>query len=213
MDATKNISGITASPREEDHRLFQAALATVEAAGFIPRRQPTLADVMKSDSTLLLHWLRARPMTVLLSLRDADDEQFFSNVWVDPVERTRLSATDLVELIHDVAAATGRSGELGRINVIFDPGTESSGSLSFRLGLDVVDVSFDFDPDFGDDRAQDRILEALAPAGTVPHLIHDGASARCLVVWAPADNTPFVDALDAENQTDAEGLQPPADPR
>ena len=186
---------------EADHRLFEAALATLESAGFIPRHEPSLADVAQKGNSVLLRWLRARPLTVLLSLRDVDDEQFFDHVWVDPVEYTRLSAGELVELVHDVAAATGREDELGGVRVIFDPGTECSGSLSYRIGQDVADVSFDMDPEFGDENAEARIARDLAPGGTVPHLLFDRASARCTVVWAPADHESFFDALDAENQT------------
>ena len=189
---------------EADYRLFEAALATLESAGFVPRHEPSLADVTQKGNSVLLRWLRARPLTVLLSLRDVDDEQFFDHVWVDPVEYTRLSAGELVELVRDVAAATGRKDELGGVRVIFDPGSACSGSLSYRLGQDVVDVSFDMDPDFGDEAAEAQIVRALAPEGTVPHLLFDRASARCTVVWAPVDNGSFFDALDAENQTAVE---------
>lgn len=196
----------TPAPVEADYRLFEAALATIESAGLLPRHRPSLEDVVGKGNSLLLRWMRARPMTVLLSLRDVDDEQFFDHVWVDPVESTRLSAADLVELVRDLAVATGREDELGGVRVMFEPGTTTSGSLSYRLGLDVFDVSFAFDPDFGDEEAEAQIVDDFAPEGTVPHLLFDRASARRTVVWAPADNESFFRTIDAENQVTVEGF-------
>ena len=199
-DSTNSDAPSVSAPSEKDHRLLAAAAVTLESAGFVPRQEPSLAHVLRRDEFLQLERLRARPLTTLLALRDLDDEPIYEGIWVDPRENTRTQATDLVDLVRDIAIATGQEEELGEITLMYDPGSQTSGSLRFRVGeYDVHDVSFDLDPDFGDESAETQIMHDLAPGGTVAHLLFEQPTARCTAVWAASSQEGFFAALDAEN--------------
>lgn len=189
-------------PTDADLSLFEITLAALEQAGFVPRRPLTFTDLLQNNTNTVLHRFRSRPLTTLLTVRDLDENLLYPNVYVDRTLTTRVSVDELHAVVEDMAQATGISDEVDNIILMLDKDSASSGSFRFTYHTHVRDVSFDLDPDVGDQQAEYDIATAMAPKGTQAHWLFDGVTAQAVVVWAPAGDRTIVDALLAENLPD-----------
>lgn len=173
------------TPDHGDANLLAESLATLSRAGFTPRREITFPDVV-ADSSCGMGRFRRHPLVSLLGLRDLNEEQLFKRVHYDLSAAQHTTPAELIDLVRSYARAAGTTDQVGDFNLMLDPGSATCGSFRFTNGDRVNDISFQLDPDFGDEEAEMQVALDVSPEGYRPHTFFAGDTAHPLILWAPA---------------------------
>lgn len=186
---------------DSDISLIDACVTTLESVGIVPQdgiEKEDIEDALADD----LEYFRRRPLTSTIAASDPSGERIFRRVYVDSSDVERNSIDSLQEYLEEVAIAAETDGDIHDIVVFPDRGTESAGSIRFRVGdWDVHDVSFDFDDELAGVDADITFPKAVAQPGLQAYRFEGAVHANPLIVWVDpqqAEATSFVSAIQAE---------------
>lgn len=195
-------AAVAGSGDGSDQALLDDGLRTLADYDLHPRREVTVED-LEADQLEGVDGFRRRPLTTLLTLVDEIGSPVFDRVFIDAEEFSRLEIGDLEEFIADAATGAGTTDVVRDVIVMTDPGSTTTGSLRLTVGDRVRDLSFDLDPDFGDDLAESDILEAVSPEGYDAYTLLAGTGMKQITVWLPRNSDDqLIEALQDENETD-----------
>lgn len=201
LGAAAATAGAAAGARVgSDQALLYDGLNTLADYEFHPRREVTVED-LETNQLEGIDGFRRRPLTTLLTLVDEVGSPVFNRVFIDAEEFSRIEVADLEEFIADAATGAGTADQIRDVIIMADPGSTTTGSLRLTVDNNVRDLSFDLDPDFGDDLAESDILEAVSPEGFDAYTLLAGTGMKQITVWVPRNSDDrLIEALQDENQ-------------
>lgn len=186
----------TGSAPAPSARQIDAVVSTLSRAGLTPKRELTSEDFAAPARAGTFD---TRPLTSAPLLLDRDDQPLFSGVYLIDDSRPLTTPEGLQAFAEDLAAAAGTAQGL-RVVIVADPGSGTRGSLSVHTGRSVRDVSFDLDPEAGDEFAEAQLPAAVSPETRIAHTLTAGPGGERVVVWVSRRGPVRVrQALEAEN--------------
>ncbi|WP_257181166.1 hypothetical protein [Corynebacterium cystitidis] len=186
---------------DSDRSLLETCLVTLECVGITVNDGVETGDIEDAVSEEL-GMFRRRPLTTLLAARDPYKDRIFRHVYIDDLDHNRSTVNDYLDFLDDIATAAETGHVYYDVVVMLDPGSESSGSIRFRIGeWDVHDISFDLDECFGDIDAETRFPQAVAAPGLTAYTFEGIYHTNPMIIWVDANNaqaTALISAIEAE---------------